>query len=190
MSFATLTAKIDALRQKAEAIRVRNADLAAGLNNDQNLSLQGRQAQAAESLTSARNEMTALQAEEDQLIAAEIKSLTQSLAGSASGTSSDVINFRDAQDRAARLADAREARDAMARALTLDDQVLAQAILHRSFQDLFNEPIELYLAQFPQKRQVAEDLYRVHKFAQDVSRNFHRQIAYSVGETRILPPTR
>ncbi|QOD93481.1 hypothetical protein [Chryseoglobus sp. 28M-23] len=189
MSYATLTSKIDRLRERAEAARARYAGIVNQLNADQNLSLQGRREQADPAMQQAKEEMTALQREEDQLIAAEIKALTQQLAGSARGDSSDVINFRDAQDRAARLETEREATDAMERALALDDLVLARAILDHSFRSTFREPVvNLYLAQFPDKQQVIEDLARVHQLTSNLSQGFHRHMAYVVPEARIVAP--
>ncbi len=59
------------------------------------------------------------------------------------------VSLRDAQDRAARLADEQEALDLLARAERSGDEVLARAVVERSLEQLWLAPLNAYAEAHP-----------------------------------------
>ncbi|OBA60920.1 hypothetical protein A5647_12525 [Mycobacterium sp. 1100029.7] len=108
-----------------------------------------------------------LRKKEKELITAKRQSLEKSLFGLSSVTSSDpgqIIAYRDAQDRAARLTQADEAGEVFAAAIRSEDKTLAAAILGRALEAGWSSIVAEYVKQNPSAKQQLDDLAKIHDY--------------------------
>src|SRR4051812_16027645 len=106
MSLAQLEAQIDDLRAKAAGIQSRWARTSDSWTNDNTLSDIGKRAKLDSEHAQVSARLRYLRKQEKELIAAKKQSLERRLFGLSSVTSTDpnqIIVYRDAQDRAAKL---------------------------------------------------------------------------------------
>lgn len=108
-----------------------------------------------------------LRKREKELIANKRQSLERSLFGLTIVTSTDpnqVILYRDAQDRAARLIHADDAQELFASAIRSDDKTLAAAVLSRALDNGWNSIIAEYTKQNPSAREQLDDLAKLAEY--------------------------
>ena len=123
MSLAQLESQIDDLRAQAERVQQRWARTSDQLAGDNTLSDAGKRAKGDSEHQRVSAQLSDLRKKEIELITAKKQSLERRLFGLSSVTSSDpaqIIAYRDAQDRAARLTHMDEARDALTAAIRSD----------------------------------------------------------------------
>jgi hypothetical protein len=75
-----------------------------------------------------------------------------------------VILYRDAQDRAARLIHADDAQELFASAIRSDDKTLAAAVLSRALDNGWNSIIAEYTKQNPSAREQLDDLAKLAEY--------------------------
>jgi hypothetical protein len=127
MSLAQLESQIADLRAQAERIQNRWPRTSDSFANDNTLSDIGKRAKLDTERERVKSRLSALRKKETELIAAKRQSLEKRLFGLSSVTSSDpgqIIAYRDAQDRAARISDGNTAEEVLAAAMRSDDKTL------------------------------------------------------------------
>lgn len=113
---------------KIRQMVTRYTEKVAEIRADQNLSDLGRRNAIVAEYTKARTEVDRLRGDDVAADYARQKALKQRLFGlSGSASSSDVISFRDAQDRVEKVKSAQELGDLMERASSVGDRSLLQA---------------------------------------------------------------
>jgi hypothetical protein len=167
MSLAQLESQIDDLRKQAASIQSRWARTTDLLDADNNLTGTGKRAKLDSEHSQVSAKLSDLRKKEKELIAAKRRSLEKSLFGLSSMTSSDpgqIIAYRDAQDRAARLTQADEAGQAFAAAIRSDDKTLAAAILGRALESGWGSIVAEYIKQNPSAKEQLDDLAKIHDY--------------------------
>jgi hypothetical protein len=123
------------IAEKASAVlRQLNSSVAA-IKADKRLTAKAKASDLARAYLRARNSMEAVKADLAKQEAAQVDKLSRRVFGNEPKTGSDIIAARDADDRAARLGDAEEAKAALARAEKNNDAGLARAIALRAYQE-------------------------------------------------------
>jgi hypothetical protein len=168
MSLAQLESQIDDLRAQAERIQNRWARTNDGsAMADETLSDIGKRAKLDAERERVSAKLSDLRKQETQLIAAKKQSLEKSLFGLSTVTSSDpgqIIAYRDAQDRAARLTIAADAQEVFASAMRSDDQTLAAAIVARALNAGWSSIISAYIEQHPSAGENLADLAKLGQY--------------------------
>jgi hypothetical protein len=167
MSLTQLESQIDDLRKQAEGIQSRWARSIDLLDTDNTLTDTGKRAKLDNEHAQVSAKLSDLRKKEKQLIADKRQSLEKSLFGLTSVTSSDpgqIIAYRDAQDRAARLTQADEASQVFAAAIRSDDNTLAAAILGRALESGWDSIIAEYIKQNPSAKEQLDDLAKIHDY--------------------------
>jgi hypothetical protein len=167
MSLAQLESQINDLRAQAERIQSRWARTTGLLDADNTLSDTGKRSKLDVEHTQVSAKLSDLRKKEKQLIAGKRHSLEKSLFGLSSVTSSDpgqIIAYRDAQDRAARLTHADEAGQVFAAAIRSDDKTLAAAILGRALEAGWDNIVAEYVKENPSAKEQLDDLAKIHDY--------------------------
>ncbi|RIX26475.1 hypothetical protein [Amnibacterium setariae] len=121
---------LDKLRDEAATVQRNLGAAKRAIEADPNLSDQGRREQIATLRDSAQTRLDQLKAAEVKAIKDKTTSLERSVFGYTSTTDpSEIISRRDADDRADRLQDSKEAEALLERAERAGDKHLAQAII-------------------------------------------------------------
>ncbi|MCB0931477.1 MAG: hypothetical protein KDB71_06210 [Mycobacterium sp.] len=179
MSLSRLQAQIDDLRAQAASIQMRSTRTSDSLANDATLSDVGRQAKRDAESDRTRDQLRGLRKKETELIDAKKQTLEKQLFGLSTVTSSDpgqVLLYRDAQDRAARLTQSDEAAQVFAAALRSDDKILAAAVLGRALDAGWNSIIDEYVNHNPSAGEDLRDLAELRRY-----QSFEATIAYAWG---------
>jgi hypothetical protein len=166
MSLAQLESEIDDLRAQAASIQSRWARNSDSLNNDNDLSDTGKRAKLDSEHSRVNAKLSDLRKREKELIAAKKQFLEKSLFGLSSLTSdpAQIIAYRDAQDRAARLTRAADAQELFASAVRSEDRTLAAAILGKALANGWNSIIDEYVRQHPSAGETLDDLAKLQKY--------------------------
>ncbi|MEE2853505.1 MAG: hypothetical protein VX424_12750 [Actinomycetota bacterium] len=167
MSLAQLESQIDDLRAQAERIQSRWARTTDLLDADNTLSDIGKRAKLDSEHRQVSAKLRDLRKRETELITAKKQSLERSLFGLSVVTSSDpgqIIAYRDAQDRAARLTNADDAREVFAAAMRSDDKTLAAAVLARALADGWSSIIAEYIKENPSAKEQLDDLAKIQDY--------------------------
>lgn len=179
MSLAQLESQIEDLRAQAASIHKRSTRTSAGIANDATLSAVGRQTKLDAERDRVRDQTRELRKKETGLINAKKEMLQKRLFGLSSVTSTDpgqVLLYRDAQDRAARLTQGDDATHAFTAALRSDDKILAAAIVSRALEAGWRSIVDEYVAQNPTAGEALKDLAKLGQY-----RSFEATLAYAYG---------
>ncbi|WJL95881.1 hypothetical protein QSU92_01245 [Microbacterium sp. ET2] len=158
MSLDALEKQLDEIRDRAEREKNSHWGRIKQIDADAELSDEGKKAQRDRFAESARERLRALRAEEEARVDAKISELERRLDGATGTSSTDVIAFRDAQDRAERLDDADDAKRMLDRALRSNDKSLAFAIFRRALDANWRGLVADFTTAQPQVAGVAQDL--------------------------------
>lgn len=167
MSLAQLESQINDLRAQAERIQNRWARTSDVLTNDSSLSDTGKRAKLDSEREQVQAKLRDLRKRESELIADKRQSLERRLFGLSSVTCTDpnqIIAYRDAQDRAARLNDGNTAQEVFAAAMRSDDKTLAAAVLARALSNGWSSIIAEYVKQHPAAREDLDDLAKLQQY--------------------------
>ncbi|APE15697.1 hypothetical protein BOH72_11180 [Mycobacterium sp. WY10] len=179
MSLAQLESQIEDLRAQAASIHKRSTRTQESIANDATLSEVGRQAKLDAERDRVRDQTSELRKKETELINAKKETLQKRLFGLPSMTSTDpgqVLLYRDAQDRAARLTLNDEATQAFTAALRSDDKILAAAIVSRALEAGWRNIVNDYAEQNPTAGEALKDLVKLGRY-----RSFEATLAYAYG---------
>lgn len=167
MSLAQLETQIDDLRAQAARLYAKGNRTTNLLDTDPTLSDVGKQKARETEQSQINAKIRELRKQETELIAAKQQSLEKRLFGLSSVTSSDpnqIIAYRDAQDRAAKLTTAAEAQEAFASAIRSDDKTLAAAVLARALEANWHSIIAEYTKRNPTAREDLDDLAKIQEY--------------------------
>jgi len=177
MSVAYVDGLIDEVRAEATRLQTHLMRELEAINRDTSLSEAGKAQQRDQTRAATKSQMQALNAKELHLVDEEIARLERQLDAKSGNTSSDLIAFRDAQDRADRIADWTEANRILERALRSDDKSLAHAVFRVAIEKRWRSTIELFTTANPALAEAANDLGIWKKFREP---DFGRALAYSL----------
>lgn len=158
MSLEHIEAGIKEVRAKADPVRSRYDREVRNIQSDPNLSEEGKRAQIKDVAADYKSRLVALRDSETAIITSEVDRLERLVASTVGTTGSDIIAYRDAQDRAERIQDANQASQMMARALRNGDKTLAHAVFGRAIDAGYREAAQMYTELHPSLRDVASDL--------------------------------
>ncbi|MFL0294217.1 hypothetical protein ACJH6J_24700 [Mycobacterium sp. SMC-18] len=177
MSLAQLKSQIEDLRAQAATAYSRGIRTTDLLDADDTLSDVGKQKARDTEREQVNAKIRDLRKKETELIAAKKQSLERRLFGLgpvASGDPNQIIAYRDAQDRAARLTDHDDAQAAFAAAMRSDDRTLAAAILARALDAGWNRIVNEYVEQNPTAGEDLNDLADINQYS-----SFDATLSYS-----------
>ncbi|SMG34914.1 hypothetical protein [Agreia pratensis] len=164
MALTNLTNAVTGYRAKAEELQNRLTSQTRAIENDGNLTDSGKREQIANQKESIKSSLAALKAQEMQYVRDTKDRLTRELFGSTTSDPSHVIAFRDAQDRADRLADPEEAIALLNRAEVSGDKSLSSAVLLKAVTSGWRSVTRAYSAEYPDTAEKLSDLQQVEEF--------------------------
>lgn len=196
MSLDTLDNKISSFRADAAKLIEAFREYEASVKSDPTLTLEGKYQKLDGRKDQLKQAVAALEEHEKTAVASEIQSLERSIGGTAGIGGADIISFRDAQDRASRASDAREALIGIRTAITTDDKELARAYVMRAVTERDQNPVTLalgdegtdewssvvqtYIDAYPATAQAVSDLFQLRRRERSAQFGFHAAGAYYV----------
>lgn len=177
MSLDYFKSEIEGLRAQGAALQKEHSTHVRNIDRDPNLSDAGKASARNDALASYKPRASALRAKEEALITSKINDLQRQLESRAGLTSTDIIAFRDAQDRADRVTDASEALTMIQRAMRQGDTSLAHALFRRANEARWGDVMKAFLAENPTLDSVIRQLDWVTEFEQN---KFPRTMAYAI----------
>lgn len=177
MSLAQLKSQIDDLRAQAARLYANGNRTTNLLDTDPTLNDIGKQRARDAEHDRVNSQIRDLRKKETELIADKKQSLERRLFGLSSVTSSDpgqIIAYRDAQDRAARLTYVDDAREALTAAMRSDDKTLAAAVLSKALASEWRSVVDEYVKQNPSAGEDLTDLAKINQYS-----SFDATLAYA-----------
>jgi len=176
MSIAYVDGQIDNIRAEASQVQIAQGKAMQEINADSSLSSEGKQLHLSENRDRTKSRLETLKAKEMQLVDDEIVRLERLLDAKAGSTSSDIIAFRDAQDRAERISGADEATRILTRAERTGDKTLSHAVFRRSIDAGWTAATQAFSQANPELAEAAKDLSTWKRFREP---DMNRALAYS-----------
>jgi len=161
MSNSLLKEQILNVRKEADALQNRYSAEHGRISKDGNISDTYRSELLAQNAAAAKGALRVLLEKEKALVAERAKDLERVLDSKVGHTATDIIAFRDAQDRADKIADADEAERVISRALRNNDDSLAYAVFRRALDHRYANAVNLFAAEKPSAAEAAKDLIDV-----------------------------
>jgi hypothetical protein len=173
MSVAYVDSQLDAIRTEAKKVQESHSRTIAEISVDPKPSNQGKQAEMAQWKAALKVQNDTFRNKELAIVDAAIVDRERQIDSKMGSTASDIIAFRDAQDRADRIENADEAQRVIERALRTNDSSLAGAVFRRSLSARWKAPIDTLTAVRPELAEAVEDLntftsFRDNKMARTV----------------------
>jgi hypothetical protein len=176
MSIAYVDGKLEEVRAEAKSAQNQYTATIETINGDRSLSEEGRQAEIAQWRAATKEKVDACRAKELTIVNAAIADREKQIDSKMGNTSSDIIAFRDAQDRAERIESADDAQRVLERALRNDDSSLAGAVFRRSLEAGWQAPIDTLTRVKPEIAEAVNDLSSFTKFRDN---SWARTVFYS-----------
>lgn len=177
MSLDYITSQIEDLRNQAGRFATAYAAQIRDIDADPNLSEAGKSAARQEVRDQYKPRTSDLRAREERLIDQAIQE-RQSRVESRSGvTSTDIIAFRDAQDRADRIEKQADALPILDRALRQKDTSLAHAIFRRGLEANWRDVTARFTADNPDLVSTVSELRQLTEIKEAT---FNRTMAYAL----------
>jgi hypothetical protein len=158
MTLDTLHTQIDSIRAEAASAQRTYGSQVQNVNSDTSLSAEGKAAQKQQISANAKAALSALRAKETAAIDMKVRDIEKVLDSKVGSTATDIIAFRDAQDRAERFENPEDATKALERALRTEDRVLAHAIFRRGIESNWRPVIAAFGNANPDKKDVVTEL--------------------------------
>lgn len=174
-----VAASVETLRESASRTQGQlNHDLNA-IDSDADLSDQGRTNARNARIEAAQNELAGLRDKEVGTIKARVQSLERSLDAKIGYGPTDLIAFRDAQERADRVADRDAASRLMAQALRSDDRTLAHALFRRAREARWRDALDQFAAAYPDSATAANEIDRLNEQLSGGTASLQRSLSYN-----------
>lgn len=174
MTLTLLEDKIERLRDDASNTQRRLAARMKEIDADTSLSESGKTGLRDHARREAKERLSSLRSQENSLIDDEITTLRVRIESRAGSSSSDIIAFRDAQDRADRLEKAADALPMLERAIRQRDTSLASAIFRRAIDSGWAAVVRVYTDAHPESADLAQDLNTlIHAKENSLARTMH-----------------
>jgi len=176
MSVTYVDGLIDKVRAEASQTQTDHGGAIAAINADTSLSAEGKRLRLSEQNDAVKAHLQSLKAKEMQLVDDEILRLERLLDAKAGSSSSDIIAFRDAQDRAERISDADEGTRVLERAERTGDKTLAHAVFRKAIDSGWTATVQTFSQANPDLAEAAKDLSTWKRFR---APDMNRALAYS-----------
>ena len=167
--------KIRGLRASAKHASTTYSSERREIENDPHLNDHGRTERLAELETAAKSRRRTGIAEENEIIDKKIAELERRLDGYVGYSSSDIVAYRDAQDRAEAVTDKDRAAKLMDRALRSNDRTLAHALYRAAVENHWTEAQRAFARENPAVAGLANDVQKLR----DLRNQFGRGLAYA-----------
>lgn len=167
--------KIRGLRASAKHASTTYSSERREIENDPHLNDHGRTERLAELETAAKSRRRTGIAEENEIIDKKIAELERRLDGYVGYSSSDIVAYRDAQDRAEAVTDKDRATKLMDRALRSNDRTLAHALYRAAVENHWTEAQSAFARENPAVAGLANDVQKLR----DLRNQFGRGLAYA-----------
>lgn len=167
MSLDALDSQIEDIRARASEIHAFHSRESSGIDRDPNLTDAGKAEMKKTKTAETRSLLNGLRDQEKTLVASKVSDLQRQLDAKVGSTSTDIIAFRDAQERAERIDAAEDAERVMARALRNDDTTLAHAVFRRGIDHGWRGVVEQFTSAKPDSATAANDLTVLKRFQDD-----------------------
>jgi hypothetical protein len=177
MSLTYADQQIDAIRAEAEQVQRTYSNQTKEVKANTTLSEEGKKLQLDAAYDSARTRARALLDKENSIVDAKITELETAIDSKSGNTSSDVIAFRDAQDRAERLDSSDDADKMLERAIRTGDRSLAHAIFRRALEANWSSTVQIFEKENPNLTDVVKDLRIMQNFKR---RSMERTMQYHI----------
>ena len=158
MTVEILSSQVDSIRAEAARTSASYTSQARSIDADTSLSAEGKAAAKVEVNAAAKEQLRALRQKENDAINMKVRDLEKQLDSKMGSTASDIIAFRDAQDRAERFEKPEDAVRALERAIRTDDTALAHAIFRRGIESGWRDVIATFGNEYPDKKPIVGDL--------------------------------
>lgn len=159
------------------------ADIAA----DANLTEVGKREELEPLHAEVTAKVRALLAEEKAAVVRKRETLEKLVFGITASNTTDIVAYRDAQDRAAALTDHEEAWSKYTSALRSDDKILAQAILGQALERAWTRIINDYCDRNPSTREALEDLKALNAYSNNTFGVSVHYMVPALNTTPMLP---
>ncbi|MFZ4894196.1 hypothetical protein ACL9RL_07080 [Plantibacter sp. Mn2098] len=176
MSLDYLKAQISTVRQEAARAQTFHSEEAQRISRDPNFTDAYKDELTKTNTETAKTKLRDLREKEKALVADKAKEIEKALDAKAGHTGSDIIAFRDAQDRAEKISDADEAERIIARALRNNDDTLAYAVFRRALEARWAKAVNLFADEKPDATEAAKDLVNIRE---EQTNNFERAMHYA-----------
>lgn len=176
MSLTHLNAKLDSIRAEASRVWKEHTEEAAFVRQNSDLTEQAKRQHIEDSRQRAKEELKRLEQSEYAEIEAKKRSADRAIHATAGHDSSDIISFRDAQDRAEQLEDASEANRVLERAIASGDTTLATAVMRRALSQGWQAIYEKFNAEYPRVAEHVEDLAQIARYEASTYTVFDRGV--------------
>ncbi|MEV7692490.1 hypothetical protein AB0N73_04065 [Microbacterium sp. NPDC089189] len=177
MSLEIFKSEVEALRERASQLRDAHARETRDINSNPELSDAGKAAERDRSYNHYLPLAKDLREKEMTLVKKKISDLQSQLESRAGGTSTDIIAFRDAQDRADQLKDQAQALVMIERAMRQGDTSLAHAVFRRATEAHWPDVKNAFITEHPTLKDVVRELNWLGDFK---SESFQRTMAYAI----------
>lgn len=177
MTLDYLTSQIAGLRSEAAEVQNRAYRFEKEVDNDTSLSDEGKSERKTANYESFKAMLGTLRDKEIVAVRTRKDSIMQGLFGTTTSNPSDVIAYRDAQDRAQRLGDHTEALATLERATLSGDKSLATAILLKAVDSGWRSVINAYSESNPGTSEALSDLASIAAYE---DKSFERTMAYAI----------
>lgn len=168
-----VASKIKPLRDTAkQASKAHSAELRE-IQNDQQLSDQGRTERIAEVEATYKSQRRSAINNETEIIDTKISELERRLDGYVGYSSSDIIAYRDAQDRAEAVDSADRATTLMNRALRSNDRTLAHALFRVSVEKQYTEARQAFAKENPTVATLVNDVQKLRTLRNQFGRGLN-----------------
>ncbi|MDQ1206612.1 hypothetical protein [Microbacterium sp. SORGH_AS_0862] len=165
MGLETIESEIEDLRDQAKNHQEGYARALREIDADTSLSDSGKRDLKTQEFEATKAALSKLRAEEQRLVDAAISRRKAQIEAPGRPAASEIISYRDAQDRAARLK-ADEAVSVLERALRQSDMVLAHAIFDKALTNHWGSVIDTFTAAKPELRVVVQELKQLNEFSE------------------------
>lgn len=170
-----VASKIKQLRDTAKQASTRYSAELRQIKNDPQLSEQGRTERAAELEASHKSQRRAGLNAENEIIDNKISELERRLDGFVGYSESNIIAYRDAQDRAEAVTDADRATKLMERALRSNNRTLAHALFREAVEHKWIDAQRAFTRENPTIAALVNDVRKLRTLRNE----FGRAIAYA-----------
>lgn len=175
MSLAYLESQITDVRNRADNVRTNYENAVRQVKDNTSLSDLGKREALQHHYETAKESLSKLRQQEVDLVEDRKQKLSKELFGLTGTTSSDpnqIIAYRDAQDRAARIESGDDARRLLGTAKLSDDKSLVSAILARAVSEGWTSIITEHLKDKPAAEEKLRDLQKLQEYNTFASAGF------------------
>ena len=167
--------QIKTLREQGKQASRNHSRQVDAITNDPGLSDIGRSERIAELEQARRAERRSLMVKEKEIVENKIAALERRLDGFVGYSETNIIAFRDAQDRADAIQNAAQAAKVMDRALRTNDRTLSHAVFRKASENGWTDAARAFAKENPTVAGLVQDVARLRNLRDE---SFNRTVAY------------